>query len=68
MMSLRVTPLIEEEGADVDGAKGMGGAAEPDRLDRNCASLRLMVAASIAPIIEKWSSKGKGIENGVKSS
>ena len=40
MMSSSVTPLIEEEGADVDGAEGVGGAVVPDRLDRNCASLR----------------------------
>ena len=43
MMSSRVTPLIEEEGADVDGAKGVGGAAVPDCLDQN-SSLRLTVA------------------------
>ena len=39
MMSSSVTSLIEEEGADVDGAKGVGGAAVPDHLDRNCALL-----------------------------
>ena len=33
MMSSNVTPLIEEEGADVDGVEGVGGAAIPDRLD-----------------------------------
>ena len=33
MMSSRVTPLIEEEGADMDGAEGVGGAAVSDRLD-----------------------------------
>jgi len=45
MMSVRVTSLVEEEGADVDGSKREGGAADPDYLDLNCASLRLMVAA-----------------------
>ena len=59
-MSPRVTPLIEEEEADVDGAEEVGGVADPDRLDRNCASLHLMIAASITPIIEKWTDKGKG--------
>ena len=54
MMSSSVTPLVEEEGADVDGAKRVGGAAVSDRLDRNCASLRLMVAVSMAHMIEKW--------------
>ena len=34
MMFLSVTLLIKEEGADVDEAEGMGGAAIPDRLDR----------------------------------
>ena len=62
MMSPRVTPLIEEEGADVDGVERVGGAADPDCLDRNCASLRLTVAASIAPITEKWSNRRKGTE------
>ena len=43
MMSSSVTPLIEEEGADVDGVEGVGGAAVLDRLDRNYASLHLTV-------------------------
>ena len=68
MMSPRVTPLIEEEEADVDGAEEVGGVADPDHLDRNYASLRLTVAASIAPIIEKWSDKGKRTKNGIKFS
>ena len=42
-MSSSVTPLVEEEGVDVDGAKGVGGAAVLDRLDRHYASLHLMV-------------------------
>ena len=60
MMSPRVTPLIEEEEADVDGAEEVGGVAVPDRLERNCTSLRLMVAASMAHITWKWLETGKG--------
>ena len=44
----------------MDGVEWEGGAAESDCRDLNCASLRLMVAASIAHMIEKWSEKGKG--------
>ena len=49
MMSPNVTSPEEEKGADVDGAERdeaerEGGAAESDYLDRNSASLRLMVA------------------------
>ena len=65
-MSPRVTLLKEEEGADVDGAKGVGGDVNPDRLDRNCALLRLMVVAPIAPIREKWSDEGKETEKWCK--
>ena len=61
-MSSRVTLLIEEEGEHVDGAEGVGGVVDPDCLNRNCASLCLTVTASITPITEKWSDKGKGIE------
>ena len=59
-MSLRVTLLIEEEGVDVDGVEGVGGAADLDRLERSCISFRLTVAASIAPITWKWSDTRKG--------
>ena len=62
MIASRIIPLAEEEGVEVDGAKGVGGAADPDCLERNCASLRLTVASSIAPIKWKWLDKGKGIE------
>ena len=53
MMSPKVTSLVEEEGADmdgayVDGAKREEGVADPDCLDLNYASLRLTVAASMA--------------------
>ena len=49
MMSPSDTLLVEVEGADVDranrdGAEQEGGATDPDYLDLNCASLRLMVA------------------------
>ena len=53
MMSLSITSPIAEEGADVDGveldeAEREGGAVESDCLDRNCASIRFTVAASMA--------------------
>ena len=51
--------LVEEEGADVDGAKREGGAAESDYLYQNYASLRFTVAASMAHMKVKWSDKGK---------
>ena len=43
MMSSSVTSLVEDERVDVDGAKGVGGAAVLDHLNRNYASLHLMV-------------------------
>ena len=53
MMSPRVTSPVEKEGADVDrvdqdAAKRVGGAADPDCLDLNCASLHLTVVTSMA--------------------
>ena len=52
MMSLSDTSLIEEEGADVDGANRDGAEWEGGVVDfcrdLNCASLRFMVAASMA--------------------
>ena len=68
MIALGVTLPAEEEGADVDGVEGVGGVADLDCLEQNCASLHLMVAASIAPITWKWSDTRKGKKNGVKSS
>ena len=67
MMSLRDTSPLEDEGVDVDGANrdGIeqgGGVADPDYLDLNCASLRLIVAASIAHIKEKGLDAKKGTE------
>ena len=62
MIALRVTPLAEEEGAEVDGAEGVGGVVNPDHLECSYTSLCLMVAASMAHITWKWSESGKGIE------
>ena len=66
MIASRVIPPAEEEGAEVDGAKGVGGATDPDCLERNCASLHLIVAASIAHITLKWSDTGKGTKKWCK--
>ena len=60
MIASRVTPLAEEEGAEVDGAEGVGGATDLDCLERGCASLRLTVATSMAHITWKWLEMGKG--------
>ena len=67
MMSLSDTSLVEEEGADVDWAdrdevECEGEATESNCRDLNYASLRLMVAASMAHMTEKWSKEGKGTE------
>ena len=67
MMSPSDTSLVEDEGANVDGAdrdgaEREGGAAESDYHDLNCASLHLMVAASMAHMTEKWLEEGKGTE------
>ena len=66
-MFSRVTPLIEEEGADVDGAdrdgaEQEGGVAESDCRNLNCTLLHLTVAASMAHMTEKWSEERKGTE------
>ena len=71
MMSQSVTLPIEEEEADVDGAEQdgaerEGGAAESDCLDRNCTSLRFMVAASMAHMKVMWLDKGKEAEKWCK--
>ena len=62
MITSRVTPPAKEKEAEVDGAEGVGGAADLDCLEQNYALLHLTVAASIAPITWKWSNKGKGIK------
>ena len=65
-MSLSATPLVEEEGTDMDGPEGVGGATVLDCLDQNCASLCLTVAESMAHIMGKWSEEGKGIKKWYK--
>ena len=67
MMSPSDTSLVEEEGADVngakrDGAEWEGGVAESDCRDLNCALPRLTVTASMAHMTEKWLEEEKGIE------
>ena len=52
MIVLIVTPSVEEEGAEVDGAEEMGGIADLNRLKRSCASLCLTVAMSMAHNME----------------
>ena len=62
MITLRVTLSAKEEGAEVEGAEGIGGAADLDCLERSCASLHLTIAAFMAHITWKWSKTGKGTE------
>ena len=62
MIALRVTPPVEEERVEVDGAKEVGGATVLKRLEHSYASLRLTVVVSMAHITWKWSEIGKGIE------
>ena len=62
MIASRVTPFAEVKGAEVDGAKGVGGIVVSNHLKRNCALLRLTIAVSMAHIIEKWSETRKGTE------
>ena len=54
MIASRVTPPVEEKGVEVNGAEGVGGAAVPNHLERSCASLHLMIMASMAHIAWKW--------------
>ena len=55
MTTSKVTPPTDEEGANVDGVKEVGGVAVSVRghFDRNWAPLRLTVATSMAHIAEK---------------
>ena len=62
IMSSRVTPLVEEEGTDVDEAIEVGGIAILDCLECSCALLHLIVAVSMAHMTWKWSEAGKGTE------
>ena len=59
MMALRVTPLAEE-GAEVDGVEEAEGVVVLVHgcLDRSWASLHLMVATSMAHMIEKLGDAG----------
>ena len=70
MMSPKDTSL-KEEGADVGRAEQDGvereGGVESCCLDLNYASLRFMVAASMAHMKVKASDTGKGTKNSVKS-
>ena len=71
MKSPKDTSLEEEEGADVRRSKRDGvsreGGVESCCLDVNYASLRFMVAASMAHMKVKGSDTGKGTKNSVKS-
>ena len=64
MMALRFTPLAEEEGAEVDGAKGAGGTVVSvcGRFGRSLASLRLTDVALMAPMVGKKGESGRGIK------
>ena len=55
MTASRVTPLVEVEGVDVDGAEKAGGVNVSVRgyFDQSWALLRLMVAAFMAHITKK---------------
>ena len=60
MTTSRVTPPAEEEEADVDGVEDTGGVTVSvcDRFGQGWASLRLMVTASMAHIMEKCKDSG----------
>ena len=55
MTASRVTPLADEEGADVEGAEEAGRVVVSFRghFDKSWASLHLTVAASMAYMTEK---------------
>ena len=57
--SLEEVEGVDVDGADQDGVEREGGAAESDCRDLNYTSLHLMVAASMAHMIEKWAEEGK---------
>ena len=50
------------DGADQDGAKQEGGAAESDCRELNYAWLCLTVTTSMAHMTKKWSKEGKEME------
>ena len=51
----------------MDGAEGVEVAVDPDCLECSCASLRLTIPASIAPMTGKGSEEGKGTSKWRKS-
>ena len=62
MTTLRVIPLADEKGVDVEGAEEAGGVAVfvRGRFGRSWASLCLTIAASMAHISEKMRRLGIG--------
>ena len=54
MIASRVIPPTEEEGVEVDGAEGVGGAADLDHLECSYTSLCLTIVTSMARITWKW--------------
>ena len=60
-MASRVTPPMEKEGADVDGAKEARGitVSVHGRFDRSWASLCLIVATLMAHITANEEKKGR---------
>ena len=66
MTSPSITSHILEKGVDVDGVEWEEGATESDYLDRNYASLRFTVTASMAHMKVKWLDKEKGTEKWCK--
>ena len=60
MMASSVTPLVEDEAAEVDEVVESGGAAVFvwGYLERSCAILHLTVAASMAHMNVKWGDLG----------
>ena len=68
MMSLSDTSLVEEEGVERDGAKQERRISKSDCRDLNCASLRLMVATSMAHMTKNGWKREKEQKNGVRRS
>ena len=64
MMASTVTPPEEDEGAKVDGVVEAGGVVVSvwGHFGLSCASLRWIVAASMALITVKWGDSRKEIE------
>ena len=69
MIASRVTPLAEEEGAEVDGAEEVGGVAICvwGYHGLSCTSLCRTIATSMAPITENKEKTEKGWKNGEES-